>query len=271
VRIHVLSDLHLEFGAPPPPVADADVIVLAGDIARGTAGVRWASDWCDGRPVLYVAGNHEFYGHPLSGLIGELRAAADGTSVHVLENEELAIGGVRFLGCTLWSDFDYGGPRQRAASMALCERVVRDYRLIRDHTGTRPITAADTRAAHLTSRRWLNERTKASSGGTTVVITHHAPIVLERPRARALRALAGAFTSDLGDLIGGAREAVWIFGHTHRAVDLERHGTRVISNARGYPHDPVAGYDPALVVELNSDDEVADYPPARASTTVEPR
>jgi hypothetical protein len=46
--------------------------------------------------------------------------------------------------------------------------------------------------------------------------------------------------------------ALWIFGHTHRAADLNVRGTRVISNPRGYPHEPVPGFDPGYVVELES-------------------
>jgi predicted phosphodiesterase len=65
-----------------------------------------------------------------------------------------------------------------------------------------------------------------------------------------LRALGGAFASDVTALMGGERAALWIFGHTHRVADLELNGTRVVSNPRGYPHQPVAAFDPALVIEL---------------------
>ena len=250
VRLHVLSDLHLEFGSPAPPAADADVVVLAGDIARGTAGVQWASEWAAGRPVLFVAGNHEFYGSSLTGVIAALRSAAAGSSVHFLEDRELEIDGVRFLGCTLWSDFDCDGLERRAESMALCERVVRDYHLIFDEVNGASLTPADTRARHLASRRWLTGRLGRHFDGPTVVITHHAPLILRRLPLAAMRALAGAFTSDLSELIGAEHEALWIFGHTHRAADLERDGARVLSNPRGYPHEPVEAFDPALVVEL---------------------
>jgi len=66
----VLSDLHLEHAPYPGPPADADAIVLAGDISTGTRGVSWAREWAADRPVLYVAGNHEFYGQELLALTG---------------------------------------------------------------------------------------------------------------------------------------------------------------------------------------------------------
>lgn len=43
VKIRVLSDLHLEIQDwEPPPKAEADIIILAGDIHSGARGVEWA-------------------------------------------------------------------------------------------------------------------------------------------------------------------------------------------------------------------------------------
>lgn len=248
MRLYVFSDLHLEREGFTPPPVDADVVVLAGDISVGTRGVQWAREWVDGRPALYVVGNHELYGNSLPGLIDELREAAAGTSIHVLENDELIVDGVRFLGCTLWSDFEFDGPERRAEAMLLSERVVNDYGQI--STDGRALAPEDTRRLHLASRAWLETRLAQAHPGPTVVVTHHAPLIRSRPSSPTLRALAGAFVSDVTPLMGGDRVALWIFGHTHRIADVELRGTRVISNPRGYPHQPVAGFDPALVVEL---------------------
>ena len=252
MRLYVLSDLHLERAAFTPRDVDADVIVLAGDIASGTRGVRWARRWAGERPVLYVAGNHEFYGHELPGLIGELRRATAQSSVRVLENDEVTLGGVRFLGCTLWSDFDFDGPERRGAAMDLCERMVNDYEHITFGPGRRTLAPRDTRMRHVASRRWLAARLAQPHRGPTVIITHHAPVIRTRPPEPALRALAGAFASDVTDLMDGDRVALWIFGHTHRAAELDIRGTHLVSNPRGYPHQPVAGFDPARVVEVTA-------------------
>jgi predicted phosphodiesterase len=251
VRLYVLSDLHLERQPFTPPPVQADVVVLAGDISIGTSGVEWAREWADGRPVLYVVGNHELYGHSLPGLIDELRAAAAGSSIHVLENDELIVEGVRFLGCTLWSDFDFDGVDRRAEAMLLSERVVNDYGQITVGSDGRALAPADTRRLHLSSRAWLDQRLRQPHPGPTVVVTHHAPLIRSRPSSPVLRALAGAFVSDVTELMGGDRVALWIFGHTHRAADLDLRGTRVVSNPRGYPHQPVAEFDPDFVIELD--------------------
>ncbi len=250
MRLHVLSDLHLEQQPFTPPGVEADVVVLAGDVHGGTRGVEWARGWADERPVLYVAGNHEFYGHAWPSLIDELRDAAAGSSLRVLENDEVVLGGVRFLGCTLWSDFDFDGAERREVSMRISQRAVNDYSQILFDGGSRRLAAMDTREAHLESRRWLEEQLAQPFDGATVVITHHAPLIRTRPSSPLWRALAGAFVSDLTGLMRGDRVALWIFGHTHRWADVEVRGTRVVSNPRGYPHEPVGEFDPELVVEV---------------------
>jgi predicted phosphodiesterase len=250
VRLHVISDLHVEFGSFELPAVDADAVVLAGDIGLGTAGVRLARRWSHGRPVLFVAGNHDYYRHALPALTGELRAAAAGSTVHVLENDEMVLDGVRFLGCTLWSDFLAAGKDELQRSMAVCARMLNDYEVITWSEEGRTLRPEDTRALHAASRRWLAGRLAVPHDGPTVVITHHAPLVRVHPPSPTHRALLGAFASDLTELMDGDRAELWIYGHMHVAADLEVEGTHVISNPRGYPHEPVEDFDPGLVVEV---------------------
>jgi 3',5'-cyclic AMP phosphodiesterase CpdA len=250
VRLHVLSDLHLERAPFTAPEVQADVVVLAGDIAPGTAGVDWTRSWLGDRPALYVAGNHEFYGQSFTELTDDLRARAGGSGIRIMENDASVIGGVRFLGCSLWSDFAFAGPERREYSMSVCERMVNDYSQIRASGSDGRLRAQDTLARHLESRAWLAQRLGERHDGPTVVITHHAPLVRERPDNPLLAAIAGAFASDLTALMGTDAVNLWIFGHIHRTVDVDVNGTRVISNQRGYPAEPVSGFDPSLVVDL---------------------
>jgi predicted phosphodiesterase len=253
VRVHVLSDLHLERGGEPPVDVDADVVILAGDIERGVHGLQAAIGWWPERRIVYVAGNHEPYGHGLPSLIGELRtvAATANGRAWILERDEIVIDGVRFLGCTLWSDFDAAGARERARSMAICGDLVNDYEHITWTPHGRTLRPQDTLRLHRASRRWLAHRLDVRFEGPTIVVTHHSPLPPREPIVDPLhRALAGAFVSDLTDLMGSDRAAIWIHGHTHRRVDVAVQGTRVVSNPRGYPHEPVEGFDPRLVLEI---------------------
>jgi predicted phosphodiesterase len=247
MKIHVLSDLHCEFAPFHPPPTDADVVVLAGDTSTGTRGIELARGWFPGRPVVYVAGNHEYYGESTPRLGRKLAEASQGSGIHYLENRQVVVGGVRFLGCTLWTDFELFGERQTA--MGAAQAMMNDFRLIRVDPIYHRFRPADARASHLVSRNWLAEQLDTPFDGPTVVVTHHAPSLRGvNPRFHD-HPVTPAYASDLEWLLDG-RAALWIHGHTHVSVDYEMGGTRVLSNQRGYPEDPVGGFDPALVVRV---------------------
>jgi predicted phosphohydrolase len=247
MKIHVLSDLHTEFAPFDPPETDADVVVLAGDTSTGTHGIELARKWFPGRPVLYVAGNHEFYRESTPRLQRKLAETARAYGIHYLENREVVIGGVRFLGCTLWTDFELFGARHD--SMDAAQAVMNDFRLIRVDPEYRRFRPADARVSHLISLDWLQTQLEKPFDGPTVVVTHHAPSLRSvNPRFHDHPATP-AYASDLEWMLDG-RVAMWIHGHTHMCVDYEMGGTRVLSNQRGYPEDAVPGFDPARVVEV---------------------
>jgi predicted phosphodiesterase len=77
MRIHILSDLHLEFGPIDLPPTPADLVILAGDIHLKLNGVRWIRHQFPDTPVIYLAGNHEYYGDKLPGLLDKIRAETD--------------------------------------------------------------------------------------------------------------------------------------------------------------------------------------------------
>ena len=140
MKLHVLSDLHLTFDPFERPRTDADVVVLAGDIARPREAVAWAMEFA--QPVLYVAGNHEFYGGSIDGTLAELKRLCEGTHVHLLDDSELVLDGVRFLGTTLWTDFAlFGAGERKAAAMAEAKRLLRDFsRITLSEFATAPFT-----------------------------------------------------------------------------------------------------------------------------------
>ncbi|HEX2080587.1 MAG TPA: metallophosphoesterase [Longimicrobium sp.] len=247
MRIHLLSDLHTEFVAFDPPQTDADVVVLAGDISTGTKGIALARTWFPDQPVLYVAGNHEYYRESIPRLNHKLRAAADGAGVHFMENRQLVIGGVRFLGCTLWTDFELFG--ERHTSMAAAQAAMNDFRLIRVDPAYRRFHPADARAIHHHSLKWLLERLDEPFDGATVVVTHHAPSLRSVHSAFREHPATPAYASDLEWLLDG-RAALWVHGHTHLCVDYEIGGTRVASNQRGYPDDAVEGFDAGKILQV---------------------
>ncbi len=246
LKLHVLSDLHLGVAALDPPRADADVVVLAGDIARPAAAIAWARSL--GKPAVYVPGNHEFYGSSLAGTVAELKRLASGTSLHVLDNEALVLQGVRFLGSTLWSDFMLRGPGEpRSAAMREAGRFMRDFQRIEGFTPERSAELFKRNAA------WLDRMLCEPHEGPTVVVTHHAPSPMSIHARFAGSLLNGCFVSDAERLVDGRRCALWIHGHTHDSFDYRLNGARVLCNPRGYAKGGVnenARFNPELVVNL---------------------
>lgn len=253
MKLHVLSDLHLSVQALPPPATDADLVILAGDIARPQQALQWAAAL--GKPTLYVPGNHEFYGGSLPGVLRELRQLAEGTDLHILDNEEYRCGSVRFLGSTLWSDFQLdppGAARELAEREALAK--VHDFRRIFvDEDRRVPFTPAASAALFARNAAWLEEQLRTPWSGSTVVITHHAPSARSVHPRFAGSPLNACFASHLDRLLDGSAR-VWIHGHMHHSVDYDAGGTRVLCNPRGYaPGGQVENeaFDPFFCVEVD--------------------
>lgn len=248
MRIRVMSDLHLEFGPLEVPAVEADVTVLAGDIGVGLRGLEWAAERCAGGPILYVPGNHEFYGQSAPEHRTDLSQLAEELGIYLLSDAAVEIGGVRFLGATLWTDFDLHGTAPEAQEAAAS--AMADYRRIRIHDQRREIRPHDTVGWYRRSRRWLEAELAKGFDGPTVVITHHAPSARSLASSFAEHPLAAAYASQLDELVARSGAALWVHGHTHVCVEYEIGGTRVVANQRGYVDDPVRGFDPARVVTL---------------------
>jgi predicted phosphodiesterase len=250
MRLNVLSDLHLSLGALAIPASDADAVVLAGDIARPKEAIAWASGFA--KPVLYVAGNHEFYGGSMAGTVAELKRLSAGSDIHVLDDDEVAIEGVRFLGTTLWTDFMlFGEGEKRAAAMREARRYMRDFSRIR--LGESPFTPEAAAALYERHAAWLERKLGEPYAGPTVVITHHAPSRKSIHPRYADSLMNACFVSDAEHLIDVSRARLWIHGHTHDSFDYFVNGTRVLCNPRGYAKEGVNEnplFDANLSVEV---------------------
>lgn len=253
MKLHILSDLHLSQQGLPHPQTGADVVVLAGDIARPEAAMAWAAGF--DKPVLYVPGNHEFYGGSLPGTLRVLRQHA-ASHVTVLDCGETVLGGVRFLGATLWTDFQLDAdPAQRAAAMAEAQEMIRDFSRIRiGDAADAPMLSPTTSSALFAQQSvWLQSKLAEPFAGKTVVITHHAPTRRSIHPRFAGSLLNTCFVSDAEALVAGSGAVLWIHGHTHDSFDYHAGRTRVVCNPRGYARDGVnenALFDPGFVIDL---------------------
>lgn len=250
--LQILSDLHNEVAALSPAHTEADVVVLAGDIHAGGQTVAWAKQAFPSQPVVLVFGNHDYWDYctGIDGALDRARAETVGTHVHLLENESVCIGGIRFLGCTLWTDYRSSGNQPLA--MIDAQRRINDFQRIK-RTGDERLIPQDIEYRHQHSRAWLQRELDVAHDGPTVVVTHHAPSLLsvpERHRTQKNNHLVASYSSSLEHLCGSAD--VWIHGHIHESVDYDMAGTRIVSNPRGYgPSALNRTFDPARCIQLN--------------------
>ena len=247
MKLHVLSDLHTEFSDFDPPDTDVDVVVLAGDIGVGAGGIEWAAREYRDVPVVYVPGNHEFYGHD----VRDVKSLSDAAppNVRVLNDRSCQIDGARFLGTTLWTDFKFNGEGEAWFSRQTAKSLIDDFSSIR--YGNRLFTTEDSVHLHRASVHWLVSELEREFPGPTVVVTHHLPSSLSVAKQYNGDPLNPAFASRLEGIIEKYKPEIWIHGHTHVPCDYEVFGTRVVCNPRGYPGERYRpDFRPDLVVSI---------------------
>lgn len=262
MKLYILSDLHLEFAAFTPLDTNAevvDVVVLAGDIAVGIEGLHWAAQHFQRPSVIYVPGNHEYDGSEFSFMLARMRHTAHELGIFLLDGDEVVLEDangqlVRFLGCTLWTDFRLFGEARRTFCMNAASRGLSDYRRIKE-AGQR-LQPAQTARWHEQHVRWLEEQLQQPFPGKTVVVSHHLPTARSVSERYKTNILSACFASALDHLFGPV--SFWVHGHTHDSLDYRVGGTRIVCNPRGYTSDDGSSglspenpsFDPGLVVEV---------------------
>jgi len=276
VKIFLTSDIHTErahkrfdpefdysclrFDYPE----EADVIVLAGDIGEWINGIEWARHRFKNKEIIYVPGNHEYYRSDLA-VLDELRSKAKELGIHLLENDAVIIDNVRFLGATLWTDFnDFS-----AAEVEKAQASITDYSVISikewladtnnnlaaqlkllsstDNNKHELFTPLIAYLLHKSSLKWLESQLLTPYDGKTVIVTHHAP---------SLRSCGTkvnySYASNLDDFIKLYAQHIdlWCHGHIHAPIDYEISGVRIVSNPRGYLQEENSEFMPNLIINI---------------------
>ncbi len=277
MKIFLTSDIHSEHAeSNANPFIDyenlrfnypdkTDVVVLAGDVGDGSNGLMWARNRFTDNEIIFVPGNHEYYGNDLS-IIEEMSETAKQLGIHLLDNDSVILDGVRFLGSTLWTNFDDYSPE----AIAFVEQKIVDYKSItckkwwcneQNRENALSLMNIDSDAGfnsdcfsptvayllHKEATEWLSQELNKPHQGKTVVVTHHAPS--HRPFGEVIQGYAShldQFIIDRADKID-----LWCHGHFHIAYDYEIAGVRIVSNPRGYPcHDIMPTFKPEKLICL---------------------
>jgi Icc-related predicted phosphoesterase len=227
MKIHVLSDLHLEFGPCRIPPVDCDVTVLAGDVHLGRKALPMLEELCSQRPVVYVLGNHEFYRNEFDATL-DFWNSCSLENLTFLENKAAIVNNTRFVGATLWTSMGNGDKK----TMDLARYCMNDYVVVA--RGKSELTPEDTIERFDQSKAFIDRELRLPFDGTTVVVTHHLPSYKSVAPQFEGDPLNPCFASDLDALIGKHQPPIWIHGHTHASFDYHSGNTRVVCNPRGY-------------------------------------
>jgi Icc-related predicted phosphoesterase len=273
VKIQLLSDLHLEVHPAfhPRPAPQADLLVLAGDIGSYQRNSKLADDdfglarfsprngWPV--PVLYVPGNHEYDNLDFDAAHARLRSTCERLDITWLERETRVIDGVRFIGTTLWADFDAlvtdedRTPKGEPNWLKKREKAYRaaNFYLQKAATTRRgePVLAPEWRELALECQQWLRHALDAPFAGTTVVVTHFAPSLRSADPRYGLTPGTAGFCNSLDDLL--PRAQLWLHGHLHCQQDYVANGCRVVANTLGYAtRGEQEGFREQLVLDVGS-------------------
>jgi Icc-related predicted phosphoesterase len=261
MKIWAFSDLHIDVHpwSPPEHPPEHDVIVIAGDVQEKLVKrvLPWLREHFRDKPVIYVPGNHDFYrGRNIEREI-ELATYQYG-NLHVLsEGQSIVIDRTRFIGATLWTDYNLVPELQwQAANEALLR--MNDHSRIRIGASYRKWMPGDAGAAHVRHRQAISEALAAHHDGPPVVVTHHAPHPNSLRGGTWREGLDGAYASDLTELLESPSAPVlWLHGHIHENRDYVVGRTRIVCNPRGYvlrertgPWVENPAFDPRLVLDV---------------------
>lgn len=256
MKIQIFSDLHVDvFPAKMITIAnDIDVTIVAGDTCEGVlhAFEHLRRIVPTHVPIVMVMGNHEYYRHFVPDELALASSQGPAFNIHVLENKAITLGGVRFVGATLWTDYRIFGETNQARVMTTCAKGMNDHRLIgwqkRPWLRFRPQEAA---LLHHQSKSAITRTLAAPFAGPTVIVSHHAVHWDSiEPRFRS-DPLTGAFVSDLSELIETYQPTLWVHGHVHNSSDYLVGNTRIMCNPHGYGTEN-PDFNAALVVELEA-------------------
>lgn len=248
MKIQIISDLHQEFGLSEQSFDNAGIVILAGDVNLGTKGIGWIKEKIPNKTIIYVLGNHEYYKGSYPKTLNKIKAATEGSNIHVLENSYIDIENVRFHGCTLWTDFSiFGNPVEYGM---ICQPRMNDYKMIKRDPSYYKMRTIDIFKIHQISIKWLQESLENSTQPINIVVTHHAPSLKSVAEEFKTDPLTSAYASNLEDFILQYCPDYWIHGHIHTPSNYTIGKTEIICNPHGYIDELYNGYNKDLIIDI---------------------
>jgi predicted phosphodiesterase len=255
MRIQVLSDIHFDVDDVRDdvrPHPGADCIVVAGDVGEGMENsFEWLRErFGPDKPIVAVAGNHTYYRRSLRDELKSANTAAKRFGVHFLEDSSVELGNVKFIGCTLWTDYRLLGDAFRSHAMKEAREKMYDHKKISlQKEPWKRFLPQDAAYMHSRSIQFLKNEITPSGSTKLFVVTHHAPSIKSIAPHFRNGLLSAAYASDLENMIVELQPGIWLHGHTHNSSDYFLGNCRVVCNPHGYGLENPS-FEPTKLVEL---------------------
>lgn len=245
MKIAFHSDLHMEFfGLCSDFLSnqDFDVLVLAGDITtniRLDEDLQAIRDLCD-KPVIMVAGNHEFYqGKHDSAYV---KMICEEKGIYFLDRDMVTIGDIDFYGATGYTTL----------SALDLDRIRRVEYSIADFKFDPEWRVENHIAEGHKDEQFFVEASK--SDRLKVFVSHFPPFMGLMHPGFPYSILTEYFNNSYDIQKFEHLPELWISGHTHHnfnKIIRKRNGDGVwcSANQRGYPGE-IPDYDPNLIIGL---------------------
>ena len=244
-KVYLVSDLHVEFMLRGRTNVDIftheeilsevvtpdceGILIVAGDLGVGIEMVRRAlyvlSTWF--YQVIYVPGNHEYYGGSIKLVDIELKKIKL-ANVFIATNKgkyTKIIDDTLFIARPLWANI----PSHAEVTVG---NVMNDFKYIQELT-------IDTcnKLYHKQANEIVDKVIDRHLPTRKIVVTHFGPA------EETIHPIYGNFkenlinhyfNGNLGPVIKDFKDTTWVFGHTHSSVDVTIGTTRCVSNPYGY-------------------------------------
>lgn len=239
--VQVVSDLHVEFhadrgrsllGSLDP--TGVDVLVVAGDLGTLSTVGSALRALCARYPhVVFVLGNHEYYGSSPAEVHAALRSFSTLLpNLHWLHRGTAEIGGVVFAGAVLWFRDAPDNPRYA--------HRLNDFSMI---SGFVPWVYEESRKDEVFLKKAALQ--------ADVVVTHHLPAQGSVADGFRDSPLNRFFLCDVEPVVSASGAVLWVHGHTHSPCDYVCGSTRVLCNPLGYPGEAsTPDFPPRVLVEV---------------------
>ncbi len=244
MKLHILSDLHLEFGPFNVPNIERDVLILAGDTHVSRSLEKFLKKAAEKTPVIFIAGNHEFYHNEICHKSKFFRSIRK-PNIYFLDNGFVQINGITFVGCTLWTNMNNENPE----TMEYIDSKMNDFHLIQLQENR--FTPENALLLHNFSVGYIKHCLTKFDPRKTVIITHHAPSFKSTNCMDPTDPIKHAYASSLDTFIAESQPLLWIHGHVHCSYDYVIGNTRIVCNARGYtPNALNPDFNPSFIIDL---------------------